>query len=217
MGRAVPAVERQGGHALWWRTAARIERDRPARMRPLRRGAVRTGTARPRRVDRRVPAPDRNRPATHDAVAVHGRRGQADRTGRLSNRGARHRAVRHLGPGTTGRSRGAALAALGGGAGGVSDEDEPPRTPLEQAEAFALRFRNNANHLAIAYGGPLYLVGSALTSLVPGDIDLRLLLDRADCEAMWGEYFDHGCPPGEIYREWSAGKLARHREELKQS
>ena len=99
----------------------------------------------------------------------------------------------------------------------MSDEDEPPRTPLEQAEAFALRFRNNANHLAIAYGGPLYLVGSALTSLVPGDIDLRLLLDRADCEAMWGEYFDHGCPPGEIYGEWSAGKLARHREELKQS
>lgn len=84
-------------------------------------------------------------------------------------------------------------------------------TPLDQAETFALRFRNNANHLAIAYGGPLYLVGSALTSLTPGDIDLRLLLDRADCEAMWGERFDHSD------LEWSPGKLARHREELKQS
>lgn len=84
-------------------------------------------------------------------------------------------------------------------------------TPLEQAEMFALRFRNNANHLAIAYGGPLYLVGSALTSLTPGDIDLRLLLDRVDCEAMWGEKFDHGD------LDWSPGKLARHREELKQS
>jgi hypothetical protein len=84
-------------------------------------------------------------------------------------------------------------------------------TPTEQAETFALRFRGNANHLAIAYGGPLYLVGSALTSLTPGDIDLRLLIDRADCEAMWGRRFDH---PD---LEWSAGKLARHREELKQS
>lgn len=76
---------------------------------------------------------------------------------------------------------------------------------------FALRFRDNANYLAIAYGGPLYLVGSALTSLAPGDIDLRLLLDRADCEAMWGRRFDH------LDLNWSQGKIARHREELKQS
>src|SRR4051812_35625609 len=74
--------------------------------------------------------------------------------------------------------------AVAGRAGGVSDESPP--TARERAENFALRFRSNANHLAIAYGGPLYLVGSALTSLLPGDIDLRLLLDRTDCEAMWG-------------------------------
>lgn len=79
------------------------------------------------------------------------------------------------------------------------------------AEVFALRFRGNANHLAIAYGGPVYLVGSALTSLTPGDIDIRLLLDRVDCEAYWGRRFDHGD------LEWSAGKIARYREELKQS
>jgi len=90
-------------------------------------------------------------------------------------------------------------------------EPTPVQTPREQAETFALRFRSNANYLAIAYGGPLYLVGSALTSLVPGDIDLRLLLDRTDCEAMWGERFDQSD------LDWSPGKLARHREELKQS
>jgi len=76
------------------------------------------------------------------------------------------------------------------------------QTPRDQAEMFAVRFRGNANHLAIAYGGPLYLVGSALTSLRPGDIDLRLLLDRADCEAMWGDAFDNSGI------EWSPGKLA---------
>lgn len=76
---------------------------------------------------------------------------------------------------------------------------------------FALRFRGNANHLAIGYGGPLYLVGSALTSQTPGDIDLRLLLLREDAEAMWGERFDH------FDLDWSVGKIARHREELKQS
>jgi hypothetical protein len=96
----------------------------------------------------------------------------------------------------------------------ASPDEHFPATKTEareRAEQFAIRFRNNANHLAIAYGGPLYLVGSCLTSLTPGDIDLRLLLDRSDCVAMWGEHFDHGSV------EWSAGKLARHREELKQS
>lgn len=84
-------------------------------------------------------------------------------------------------------------------------------TPLEHAEQFAIRFRSNANYLAISYGGPLYLVGSCLTSLTPGDIDLRLMLAREDCEAMWGDRFDHSD------LEWSPGKLACHREELKQS
>lgn len=82
---------------------------------------------------------------------------------------------------------------------------------MEQAEQFASRFRSNANYLAISYGGPLYLVGSCLTSPLPGDIDLRLMLAREDCEAMWGERFDHSD------LDWSPGKLARHREELKQS
>jgi hypothetical protein len=84
-------------------------------------------------------------------------------------------------------------------------------TPREQAEQFAVRFQGNANSLAVAYGGPLYLVGSSLTSLTPGDIDLRLMLLREDAEEMFGKDCDaHGL-------EWSTGQLARHREELKQS
>jgi hypothetical protein len=76
---------------------------------------------------------------------------------------------------------------------------------------FAIRFRGNANHLALAYGGPLYLVGSMLTSLTPGDIDLRLMLDRQDIVALYGEDWDKSA------LEWSAGKFMLHREELKQS
>jgi len=51
----------------------------------------------------------------------------------------------------------------------------------------------------------------ARCTCTPGDINLRLLLDRADCEAMWGDGFD-GIGP-----VWSPGKLAKHREALKQS
>lgn len=84
-------------------------------------------------------------------------------------------------------------------------------TPTEQAETFALRFRGNANSLAMAYGGPLYLVGSVLTSLEPGDIDLRLQLERADMELLFGKDFDsHGL-------EWSNAKWRLEREQLKQS
>lgn len=83
--------------------------------------------------------------------------------------------------------------------------------PLPPHELFAVRFRSAANHLAIAYGGPLFLVGSAITSRAPGDIDLRLCLDRVDMVTLWGEAFDKND------FEWSPGKLLRHREELKQS
>jgi hypothetical protein len=84
-------------------------------------------------------------------------------------------------------------------------------TPQESAEIFALRFRSNANSLAMAYGGPLYLVGSVLTSPEPGDIDLRLCLEREDIVTLFGEGFDsHGL-------EWDPAKWRRVREELKQS
>lgn len=88
----------------------------------------------------------------------------------------------------------------------VSDE-----TPQQRAETFAMRFRSNANSLAMAYGGPLYLVGSMLTSLEPGDIDLRLQLTREDLELMFGKDFNA------YHLEWSAGQWALEREQLKQS
>lgn len=84
-------------------------------------------------------------------------------------------------------------------------------TPAEIADTFALQFRANANSLAMAYGGPLYLVGSALTSPEPGDIDLRLCMEREDMETLFGGDFDaHGI-------DWSPAKWRRVREELKQS
>lgn len=83
--------------------------------------------------------------------------------------------------------------------------------PMEQAETFALRFRGNANSLAMAYGGPLYLVGSVLTSLEPGDVDLRLMLERADMEALFGGDFESRGS------EWSNAKWRLEREQLKQS
>jgi hypothetical protein len=84
-------------------------------------------------------------------------------------------------------------------------------SPQERAEEFALRFRGWANSLAMAYGGPLYLVGSLLTSAEPGDVDLRLQLAREDMLLWFGEDFDsHGL-------EWSPAKWRRTREELKQS
>lgn len=90
--------------------------------------------------------------------------------------------------------------------------DNPPEpTPREVAETFAIRFRGNANSLAMAYGGPLYLVGSVLTSLEPGDIDLRLMLERADMEALFGGDFE----PRSL--EWSPAKWRLEREQLKQS
>lgn len=81
----------------------------------------------------------------------------------------------------------------------------------ERADIFATRFRDYANSMAMAYGGPLYLVGSALTSPEPGDIDLRLMLERADMEALFGGDFEQ-CGP-----DWSNAKWRLEREQLKQS
>ena len=55
--------------------------------------------------------------------------------------------------------------------------DEQPPTPLDRGQAFARCMRGFGNELAAMFGGPLYLVGSMLTSDAPGDIDLRLMLD----------------------------------------
>lgn len=92
----------------------------------------------------------------------------------------------------------------------VDAEAQEP-TPAEHADVFAVRFRSNANSLAMAYGGPLFLVGSMLTSLEPGDIDLRLVLTHEDGVEMFGK----DCHAYAI--EWSAGRWRVEREQLKQS
>lgn len=84
-------------------------------------------------------------------------------------------------------------------------------TPLEHAETFALRFRGTANDYALGYGGPVYLVGSMLTSPSPGDIDIRVQISREDAVAMFGEHLEATA------LDWSPGKLRMHREQLKQS
>lgn len=84
-------------------------------------------------------------------------------------------------------------------------------TPRELAEGFALAFQGNANDLACLYGGPLYLVGSFLSSLQPGDIDIRCLLPREDLELWFGPDFDYQGV------EWPPARFRLAREELKQS
>lgn len=93
-----------------------------------------------------------------------------------------------------------------------ADDAAPELTPRERAEMFALRFRGTANSYALGYGGPVYLVGSMLTSLAPGDIDIRCLIAREDVELWFGADADRTGSP-----EWSPGAFAMHREMLKQS
>ena len=90
-------------------------------------------------------------------------------------------------------------------------ELETAGTPAARAEMFALRFRANANSLAMAYGGPMYLVGSLLTSPEPGDVDLRIMLAREDLELWFGKDFDA------TNLDWSPARWRLEREQLKQS
>lgn len=93
--------------------------------------------------------------------------------------------------------------------GDAGDEQRP--TPFERAEMFARMMRGFGNELAMLFGGPLFLVGSMLTSESPGDVDLRLCLDRETCVLYWGADFDG--PAWDSKPGW----FARKREELKQS
>lgn len=81
----------------------------------------------------------------------------------------------------------------------------------ELAETFAHCFKGQANHLAMQFGGPVYLVGSMLTSEAPGDVDLRLAISREDIEALFGT------DNVDCHGDWGAASFRRCREELKQS
>lgn len=88
---------------------------------------------------------------------------------------------------------------------------EPPVDAVgERVRAFAEAFRGNANSLAMAYGGPMYLVGSMLKRVDPGDVDLRIMLERDQLEMWFGKGWD------DPY--WNEpAKLRIEREQLKQS
>lgn len=86
-----------------------------------------------------------------------------------------------------------------------------PPTSTERAAMFAHCFAGQANHLAAQFGGQLWLVGSMLTSLTPGDIDLRLAITREDLVDLFGDdNIDCTVP-------WGASSYRRAREELKVS
>lgn len=87
----------------------------------------------------------------------------------------------------------------------------PALTVEERVDNFVRSFESNANSLALFFGGPVYLVGSYLTSLHPSDIDIRLAMDFNDARAFFGE------DVAEIGNEWGKGRFARHRAQLKES
>ena len=80
-----------------------------------------------------------------------------------------------------------------------------------RARTFAGIFRGNANSIAFAYGGPVFLVGSYITDEMPGDIDIRVLLAVEDLELWFGPVWQG------IGHDWEPGAFRRHRDELKQS
>lgn len=57
----------------------------------------------------------------------------------------------------------------------------------QPAQDFVWAFAPNADSLAMLYGGHLYLVGSALTSEHPGDMDVRVCLSREDWVRLFGD------------------------------
>lgn len=56
-------------------------------------------------------------------------------------------------------------------------------------EKFLLRFRRNANALALRYGAPVWLVGGALRDDDPRDWDVRIILSFEDLKRAYGEPF----------------------------
>lgn len=56
----------------------------------------------------------------------------------------------------------------------------------QAAQDFVFAFRPNADSLSMLYGGHLYLVGSALTSEHPGDMDVRIAVPDQDWLRLFG-------------------------------
>lgn len=72
--------------------------------------------------------------------------------------------------------------------------------------------RPHADGLASFYGGPIYLVGSALDGILTGDVDVRCVVSEKDWKRLFVSFFD---PEGKEGVEQSLWRLRY--EELKQS
>ena len=79
---------------------------------------------------------------------------------------------------------------------------------------WALSFRGLANSFASRYGGPLFLVGSALSMASPADYDVRVIVESEDYRRLFGE---PGALSGDGEDVFTTQTWARLREELKQS
>lgn len=91
--------------------------------------------------------------------------------------------------------------------------DSSSLTQADRVDVFVAKLASQATNLAYQFGGPVYVVGSTLTSRDPGDVDLRLALERDDVDALFGK----GAADGGSGIVWTTGQHARAREELKQS
>lgn len=94
----------------------------------------------------------------------------------------------------------------------TGDEQALPAPPRECpiSSWLAPALRAHADGLASMYGGPIWMVGSALQLEDPGDVDLRCVLEEHDWRRLFGGLDQHG-------QEKERTRLRRYREELKQS
>lgn len=94
---------------------------------------------------------------------------------------------------------------------------QQPTLPEPHYGAFALRFRRNANSLAVRYGAHVVLVGGALTDEDPRDYDVRIVLSDADFMVLYGGTLYRNRPAEALFDyelwEWKRGydclKLSR--------
>lgn len=86
-------------------------------------------------------------------------------------------------------------------------------------EWFAMSLSHLATGAAFMYGGPIFLVGSALYEHDPHDFDVRVVLQEHDFRRLFGDRETDEAKIKRGARGWSPGRqeLRQGREELKQS
>lgn len=63
---------------------------------------------------------------------------------------------------------------------------------MKDLRQFLKFFRRNANGIAVRYGGPVFLVGSACTSFKPNDYDIICVLTDAEMRRNFGPTYVDG-------------------------